>query len=80
MSSKYCRHTVHVRVCSSFSWLFTRLDDILGQVARIKQGSSRAVSHAFGTIDTSGDETEGSEPRKRVRSKRTYRMKKVWGG
>ena len=66
-------------VCLSFTWLFTGLDDVLGRVERIEQSSRRSVPHTFETTDTSGDETEGSEPRRRVRSKRTYKMKKVWG-
>ena len=31
------------------------------------------------TSDTSADESEASHPRRRVRSKRTFKMKKVWG-
>ena len=46
---------------------------------RIEQSSSHAVPHTFGTIATSGNETEGSEPRKRVRSKRTYKIKRCEG-
>ena len=66
--------------CSSFAWLFIRLDEVLGRVERMEQSSSRVVPHTFGTTNTSGDETDGSEPRRRVRSKRTYKMKKMWGG
>ena len=35
--------------------------------------------HVGDTSDTSADESEPSHPRWRVRSKRTYKMKKVWG-
>ena len=49
-------------VCSSFAWLLTGLDDVLGRVERMEQSSQRIVSHTFETTDTSGDETEGSEP------------------
>ena len=66
-------------VCSSFSWLFTGLDDVSGCVERMEQSSSHAAPHTFETTETSGGETEGSELRIRIRSKRTYKMKKVWG-
>ena len=62
-------------MCSSFAWLLTGLDDVLGRVERIKQSSPRFVLHTFETTDTSSDETEGSEPPRSVRSKRTI----VWG-
>ena len=44
----------------------------------MEQSSSRAVPHAIETTDTSGDKTETSEPGRRVRSKRTCKMIKVW--
>ena len=67
-------------VCSIGAWLFRELDDVLGCVERMQKSSQRTVSHTFETTDTSGNEMEGSEPRRRVRSKRTsYKMKKVWG-
>ena len=60
-------------VCSSFAWLFTGLDDdVLGRVERMEESSPRTVPHIFETTHTSVDETEGSEPRRRVRSKRTF--------
>ena len=65
-------------LCSSFAWLFTGLDDVLGRVKRIERSSLRIVPHAFETTDTCGDETEGSEPWRRVCSKRTYKVTKVW--
>ena len=51
----------------------------LGRVERMEQSSPRTVPHTFETNDTSSDETEKSEPRRRVRSKQTFKMKKVWG-
>ena len=66
-------------MCSSVAWLFTGLDDVLGRVERMEQGLPGAVPHAPQTNDTSGDETDVSEPRRRVRSKKTFKMKKVWG-
>ena len=56
---------------SSYAWLFTELDDVLGRVQRLKQSSSRAVPQLVETTDTNGDEFEGSERRRRVRSKWT---------
>ena len=46
---------------------------------RIEQGLPGAVPHASQTSDTSGDDTDVSEPRRRVRTKKTFKMKKVWG-
>ena len=66
-------------MCSSSAWLFTGLDDVLGRVQRMEQGLPGAVPHASQTSDTSGDETDVSEPRRKVRSKKTFKMKKVWG-
>ena len=45
----------------------------------MEQGLPGAVPHASQTSDTSGDETDISEPRRRVRTKKTLEMKKVWG-
>ena len=66
-------------MCSTTAWLFTGLDDVLGRVERMEQGLPGAVRHASQTRDTSGDETDMSEPRRRVRTKKTFKMKKVWG-
>ena len=66
-------------MCLSSAWLFTGLDDVLERVERMEQGLPGAVPHASQTSDTSGDETDVSEPRRKVRSKRTFKMKKVWG-
>ena len=64
--------------CSSFAWLLTGLDDILGRVERMEQGLPGAVPHALQTSDTSGDETDVSEPRRRVRTEKTFKMKKTF--
>ena len=63
---------------SSFVWLLTGLDDVLGHVERMEQGLPGAVPHASQTSETSGDQTDVSEPRMRVRRKKTFKMKKVW--
>ena len=68
-----------LRVCSSFAWLFTGLDDVLGRVERMEQSLPRIVPHTFETTDINGNEMEGSEPRRGVRSKRTFNLKKMWG-
>ena len=65
--------------CFLFAWFLTSLDDVLGPAERMEQSSPRIVPHTFEKTDTSGDETDVSEPRRRVRSTRTYKMKKVWG-
>ena len=63
---------------SSSAWLFTGLDEVLGRVERMEQGLPGTVPHALQTSDTSGDETDVSEPRWRVRTKKTFKVKKVW--
>ena len=42
-------------------------------------GTFTLFSRVLDTSNTSGDEADVSEPRRRVRSKRTYEMRKVWG-
>ena len=79
VSSVAVGSTCTFSVCSSSVWLFTGLDDVLGRVERMEQGLPGAVPHASQTSDTSGDETDVSEPRRRVRRKKSLKMKKVWG-
>ena len=45
----------------------------------MEQGLPGAVPHASQTSDTSGDETDVSEPRMKVRRRKTFKMKKVSG-
>ena len=66
-------------VCKLFAWFFTGLDDVLGRVEHMEQSLQRIVPHTFKRTDTGGDEMDVSELRRRVRSKRTYKVKKVWG-
>ena len=66
-------------MCPSFAWLLAGLEDVLGRVERMEPGLPGAVTHASQTSNTSGDETDVSEPRRRVRTKKTFKMKKVWG-
>ena len=52
------------------------LDAIL---QRLGQGVSPFGPHVVDTSDTSADDSQGSYPRRRVRSKRTYKRKNLWG-
>ena len=45
----------------------------------MEQRPSRVLPRLGDTIDTSGDESDAGEPRRRLRSKKTYKMKKAWG-
>ena len=55
--------------------LFAELDEVL---VKLNQGPpvSQQQQRATDTMDTSGEETDTSQPRQRVRSKRTFKMKK----
>ena len=59
--------------------LFTGLDDVLNRLEQVEQRPSRALPRLGDTTDTSGDESDVGEPRRRLRSKKTYKMKKGWG-
>ena len=59
--------------------LFTGLDDVFNRLEQVGQKSSRAVRRLGNTSDTSGNESYMGGPRRRLRSKRTYKMKKIWG-
>ena len=56
--------------------MFTELDAVLQQLG---QSTARPGPHVADTSDSSADESEASHSRRRVRSKRTFKMKKVWG-
>ena len=56
--------------------MFTELDAILQHLG---QSAARPGSHVADTSDSSANESEASHSRRRVRSKRTFKMKKVWG-
>ena len=56
--------------------MFTELDAVLQHLG---QSTARPGVHATETSDSSADESEVSHSRRRVRSKRTFKMKKVWG-
>ena len=56
--------------------MFTELDAVLQHLG---QSTARSVVHAVEASDSSADESEASHSRRGVRSKRTFKMKKVWG-
>ena len=56
--------------------MFTELDAVLQQSG---QSAARPGPHVADTSDSSANESEASHSRRRVRSKRTFKMKKVWG-
>ena len=56
--------------------MFTELDAVLQQSG---QSAARSGPHGVNTSDSSADESEVSHSRRRVRSKRTFKMEKVWG-
>ena len=62
---------------SSSVILFAELDEVLD---KLNQGPSvsQQQQRATDTTDTSGEETDTSQPRRRVRSKRTFKMKKSY--
>ena len=59
--------------------LFTALDDVLSRLEQVEQRPSRALPRLVDTTDTSGDESNIREPRRRLTSKKTYKMKRTWG-
>ena len=59
--------------------MFTGLDDVLSRLQQVEQKPSRALPRLGVTTDTSGDDSDIGEPRRRLRSKKMYKMKKAWG-
>ena len=58
--------------------LFTGLDDVLSRLEQVEQRPSRVLPRLGDTGDTSGDESDAGEPRRRLRSKKTFKMKQAW--
>ena len=73
--SHYVSHGFRILILS-LQFLFTELDAVLQHLGH---GSAHLRLHAADTSDTGGDESEACHPRRRVRSKRTLKMKKGWG-
>ena len=59
--------------------LFTGLDDVLSRLEQVEQRPTRVLPRLGDTNDTSGDKIDAGEPRRRLRSKKTYKMKQAWG-
>ena len=57
--------------------LFTGLDDFLSQLEQVEQRPSSTVPPSSDTSNTSVNESDMGEPRRRMRSRRTYKMKKA---
>ena len=57
-------------------FFFTELDAVLQHLG---QSAAHPGPRVVDTSDSSADESEASYSRRRVRSKRTFTMKKVWG-
>ena len=56
--------------------MFTDLDAVL---QHLEHSAARPGPHVADTSNSSANESEASHSRRRVRSKRTFKMKKVWG-
>ena len=56
-------------------FLLSKLDEVLGDLS---QGPSTALPPTFHRTDTSGEDTDTSQPRRSVRSKRTFKKKKSY--
>ena len=74
-------HFAHYFFCPRFhaDLLFTGLDNVLSRLEQLEQGPSRVVPRLGDTTDTSGDESDAGEPRRRLRSRKAYKMKRAWG-
>ena len=59
--------------------LFTGLDDVLGRLEHVDQRPSSAIPRLGDTCGARGDESDMGEPRRQLRSRKTYKMKNVWG-
>ena len=81
MHHNFLPHTHDSSMCPRFhaDLLFTGLDDVLSRLEQVEQRPSCVVSRLGDTTDTSGDESDAGEPRRRLRSKKTYKMKRAWG-
>ena len=57
----------------------TGLDDVLSRLEQVQQRPFRALPQLGDTSDTSDDESNIGGPRRRLHSKKTYKVKKAWG-
>ena len=58
--------------------LFAELDEVLDKLNQGPSMPQQQQQCVTDTTDTSGEETDTSQPRRRVRSKRTFKMKKSY--
>ena len=79
MQHNFLPHTHDSSLVHILQLLFTGLDDVLSRLEQVEQRPSRVVSRLGNTTDTSGDESDAGEPRRRLRSKKTYKMMRAWG-
>ena len=59
--------------------LLTGLDDVLSRLEQVEQRLFRVLPRLGDTTVRSGDESDVGEPRRRLRSKKSYKMKRTWG-
>ena len=59
--------------------MFTGLDEVLNQLEQVEQRPSRVLPRLGNTTDTSGDGSDAGEPRRRLRSRKSYKMKRARG-
>ena len=73
-------HFAHYFFCPRFhaDLLFRGLDNVLSRLEQLEQGPARVVPRLGDTTDTSGDESDAGEPRRRLRSRKAYKMKRAW--
>ena len=57
-------------------YLFAELDEVLGKLGRGPSMQQQQQPRVSDTTDTSGEDTDAEQPRRRVRSRRTFKMKK----
>ena len=57
-------------------YLFAELDEVLGKLGQGPSMPQQQQPRVSDTTDTSGEDTDVEQPRRRVRSRRTFKMKK----
>ena len=57
-------------------FLFAELDEVLGKLGQGPSTPQQQQHRVSDTTDTSGEDTDVEQPRRRVRSRRTFKMKK----
>ena len=57
-------------------YLFAELDEVLGKLGQGPSMPQQQQPRVSDTTDTSGEDTDAEQPRRRVRSRRTFKMKK----